>query len=292
MAGEKGLPDVLSVNINGDLEDDELIKLAKRFRFVWVGYNPMFKDPFYVADLIADYVDFLGFGVLTVDIGCRNILESFENLRNSHRDTRFALGIGSGSRSIRETLNCLKFLRDKVDFLFVGCSGPKITAESSKIADGILFNYAHPEYLRWISSFVKRDVLKVAYAPALILPSEFEKDLLIASAIVSCSSGEFVRRFGYVDMCKTFSKLNFGEVILMRKRFNFVPKEIEEYRDVLIERFSIAGEFDRFVWKIREILKVCDHVVLGDPFFRDRSSSDLYDRIISQVRSSDTSRVF
>jgi 5,10-methylenetetrahydromethanopterin reductase len=288
MVGEKGLSDVLSVNINGDLEDRKIVRIAKRFKAVWVGCNPLFKDPFYVADIIADYVDFVGFGVVTVDFGCEEILRKFRNLVKEHKDTTFALGIGSGKLrghfGLKAVLNCLKFLRNEVDLLFCGCSGPNITSEASKIVDGILFNYAHPEHLNWIVGFLKRKVYKVAYAPSLILPSDFEMDLLIACAMVSCSNKSFVKTFKYDDMCREFSKLDFLRVIVDRKRLNVIPDEIKRYREVLIDRFAIAGNVERFTQRLREILKICDHVVLGDPFFRDPNSVKQFEKILMSLK--------
>ena len=273
MVGEKGLPDVLSVNVNGDLDDESLIRRAEKCEVVWVGYNPNFKDPFSVADLIADHVRFLGFGVVPVDYDCFRILENFKDVVRRHRDTVFALGIGAGSlrgnEGLRRVTDCLKFLRNRIDLLFCGCSGPLITKMASKIADGILFNYAHPDHLRWILQFVERNVIKVAYAPSLILPSDFERDLLLACAIVACSSKSFAKAFGYDKICEELSKINFVEAIRDYKRFGVIPSAVEKYRDVLIEKFSISGKFDEFVERLREILKICDHVVLGDPFFRD-----------------------
>ncbi|RLI81200.1 MAG: hypothetical protein DRP01_11170, partial [Archaeoglobales archaeon] len=182
-------------------------------------------------------------------------MKDFERVVRDHRDTMFALGIGSGSlrgyAGLNAVLDCLRFLRDHVDFLFCGCSSPLITSESSKIVDGILFNHGHPKHLRWITNFLRRDVIKVAYAPSLILPSEFEKDLLIACAVVSCNDS-LLREFKYdVD----FSDLDFERVIIERKLFDRVPTEIEMFRDFLIDRFAIAGDFDSFVSRLREILK-------------------------------------
>ncbi|ADB57138.1 hypothetical protein Arcpr_0062 [Archaeoglobus profundus DSM 5631] len=255
---------------------------------MWVGYNPLFKDPFYVADLIADYVDFVGFGVVTVDFGCKDILRRFRNLVEEHRDTTFALGIGAGElrgySGLKAVLDCLKSLRKEVDLLFCGCSGPKITSEASKIVDGILFNYAHPEHLSWIIGFLKREVYKVAYAPSLILPSEFEFDLLIACAMVSCSNRNFVKTFKYDGMCREISKLDFLRVIADRKSLNVIPDEIKRYKDVLIDKFAIAGDFESLVGRLKEVLKICDHVVLGDPFFRDPNSVEQFEKILVSLK--------
>lgn len=287
MVGKEGLPDVLSVNINGDLEDEELIKRAEKVRCVWIGCNPNFRDPFEVADLIADYVDFVGFGVVTIDYSCSKILENFKEVVERHKDTTFALGIGAGNlrgyEGLRAVVDCLKCLRKHVDLLFCGCSGPKITRKASKIVDGILFNYAHPEHLKWIIGFLERDVIRVAYAPSLILPSEFEKDLLIACAIVACSSKAFVKEFGYEEICREISNIDFAKAIRDYKSSGRIPKVIEKYREILIDRFAISGSFDDFSGRIKEILEICDHVVLGDPFFRDLKQIELLESL--KVRS-------
>lgn len=281
MVGEKRLPGILSININGDLDDESLIERAEKCKIVWVGYNPNFRDPFQIADLISDYVSFVGFGVVPVDYNCSKILENFREVVKRHRDTVFALGVGAGSlrgyEGLKKVIDCLKILRRYVDFLFCGCSGPKITRESSKIVDGILFNYAHPEHLKWIVRFVEREIIKVAYAPSLILPSEFEKDLLLACAIVACSNA-FVKRYNKIE---DLSRINFTEAIKDYKKFGKIPKVIEKHRDFLIEKFAISGKFDDFVEKVRKILEICDHVVLGDPFFRDLNQINIITHINS-----------
>jgi len=289
MVREKGIPEVLGININGDLEDKEIVRIAKKCKDfpIWIGDNPLFKDPFYVANLIADYVSFIGFGVVTIERGCKKILNEFKTLVDEYRDTVFALGIGAGSlrgyEGLKAILNCLKLLRDDVKILLCGCSGPLITSKSSKIVDGILFNYGHPDHLKWIYHYLRRDVHRIAYAPSLILPSDFEKDLLIACAIVSCSSESFAKSFGYESMFQELSKLDFSEVIVKRKEENIIPKVIEKYREILIEKFAIAGKFERFVERVKVLLKICDHVVLGDPFFRDKRSLKLVRRVLRLI---------
>ncbi len=284
MAGEKGLFEVLKLglNLNGDLPDKELISIAKECEklgiLVWIGDNELFKDPFYVADLIADYTSYIGFGVVTINWGCKTIFERIKELIDEHKDTVFLLGIGAGrfdnpKFALIKTLECLRFLRQNLEIpLFCGCSSPIITKESSKVVDGILFNYGYPDYVAWISSFLSRDIYKIAYAPALILPSDFEEDLLIACSIVSCSSKRFVKEFGYEDMCKVFSSLDFRDIIIKRKRREQLDPRILKFRDLLIDRFAIAGSLEDVCNRIRSLLELCDHVVLGDPFFRDKNS--------------------
>jgi len=284
MARKKGLSEVLGLNINGDLPDNRIIDVAfeadKVGVAIWIGENELFKDPFYVADLIANFVSVpIGFGIVSpLRRSCSEIVEQVRSLINRHSN-EFLLGIAPGrfddpKTALEVTLKCLRNLKQLEIPIFCGCSSPIITAKASKMADGILFNYGYPEFLRWISSFAEREIIRVAFAPALILPSEFEQDLLLACAIVSCSSSRFVEEFGFVGMCRDFAKLDFGKLISIRQKGGDLFevdefKTILKYRDVLLEKFSISGSLEDLQSRIKDLLKICDHVVLGDPFFRD-----------------------
>ncbi len=291
MARKEGLPEVLGLNINGDLPDEELVEVALKADdsgvVIWIGENELFKDPFYVADLLADFVSVpIGFGIVSpLRRSCSEIVELVRGLIGRHSN-EFLLGIAPGNfndpkTALNVTLKCLRRLKRELAIpIFCGCSSPVITAEASRIADGILFNYGYPEFLRWISSFAKREIVKVAFAPALILPSEFEQDLLLACAIVSCSSRRFVEEFGFIGMCEDFAKLDFGGLISTRQDGGnlFEVEDFEtvlRYRDFLLEKFSISGGLKDVRNRIKNLLKICDHVVLGDPFFRDRKAVEL-----------------
>ncbi len=292
MARKEGLSEVLKplgININGDLPDDKIVDIAlKAERYgvaVWIGETELFKDPFYVADIIADHVSRvpIGFGTVSpLRRDCNEILSNVRALIKAHPDVDFFVGISPGDfddpkTAVEVTLKCLKLLKSKLDIpIFCGCSSPIITRRSSKIADGILFNYGYPDFLRWIVQFMEEDTLKVAYAPALILPSEFEQDLLLACAIVSCSSKKFVEEFGFQEMCGDFASLDFKRLIAVRQKGGDLEKleefeRILRYKDVLLEKFCISGDLDDVKIRIKELLKICDHVVLGDPFFRDKA---------------------
>jgi len=287
MVREKGIFEVLKLglNLNGDLEDKKLVRIAKKCErlgvLVWIGDNELFKDPFYVADLIGDVVSNIGFGVVSVRRGCKAILDGISSLAKSFKDTNFLLGIGAGNvddpkKALRHVLSCLEFLRNRLEIpIFCGCSGPVITSKASKIVDGILFNYGYPDYVKWISNFVRDEIYRVAYAPALVLPSDFEEDLLIACSIVACSNQTFVRVFGYEGLCKVLRNLDFKELIINRKLGKKLDPRILDFRDLLVERFAIAGDLSSVCDRVRDLLRLCDHVVLGDPFFRDDRSVEI-----------------
>ncbi|MFN3384567.1 MAG: hypothetical protein ACK401_06710 [Archaeoglobaceae archaeon] len=106
--------------------------------------------------------------------------------------------------------------------------------------------------------------MKIAYGPALILPSEFEEDAALASAIVLKG---VEKRFG-VNLNEDLKRL----VDLRRKRISIANSSVFSMKEFLIEKFAIAGNFEEVSSRIRELLRVCDHVVLSDPFFRDQNS--------------------
>ncbi len=299
MARKTRLFEVLGLNINGDLPDEKVVEVALKADranvIIWIGENPLFKDPFYVADLIVDFVSVpIGFGIVSpLRRSCSEIVEQVHSLINRHSN-EFLLGIAPGNfrdpkKALEVTVRCLEKLKEKLDIpIFCGCSSPIITAKASKIADGILFNYGYPEFLKWISRFAEREIIKVAFAPALILSSDFEQDLLLACAIVSCSSRKFVEEFGFVKMCKDFAELDFGRLISIRQRgadlFEVDDfKTILKYRDVLLDKFSISGNLSDVKKRVKDLLKICDHVVLGDPFFRDGKAVELLKSIKSQL---------
>ncbi len=297
MARKTRLSELLGLNINGDLPDSELVDVAvkadKAGVVIWIGENPLFKDPFYVADLISDYVSVpIGFGIVSpLRRSCSEIIRKIGEFEKRHE---VILGIAPGSfedpkKALEITLKCLEKAKSALDVpVFCGCSSPTITARASEIADGILFNYCCPEFLRWIFSFLRRDVVKVAYAPSLILPSEFEQDLLLATAIVSCSSKRFVEIFGFLEMCREFSKIDFTRLISVRQRGGNLFEvdefgKILKFGKVLLEKFAICGSSEDVGRRVEELLKMCDHVVLGDPFFRDRRAVDSLSKIQSPL---------
>ncbi len=284
----------IGVNVNGDLSDEEIVEIAKLVeeigvRIVWIGEFEGFRDPFEIAELIAKNTSLLiGFGVITSNRDCRDVISAVEDLRGDFGD-RFIVGIAAGKfknpmEAFKRTIRCAKLLKRSFK-TFVGCSSPKITRESSKFADGILFNYVNPEYLKWITKFLERGVFKVAYGPALILPSEFEEDLLIASCIVSLSSERFIREFKLERIAEELKTVDVYELIDLRRSGRSIElsrnsKTLYKYKDFLLSNFTISGGLSDVIVKIKSILKICDHVVLADPFYRDKKSLMLLRHIV------------
>lgn len=243
-----------------------------------------------MAEIIASNSDLkIGFGIVSpLRRSCAEIIKKLDELNEKFGD-RFIAGIAPGKyddarRAFEKTLECIRQI--KLSYTtFVGCSSPKITALSSEIADGILFNYVKPEYLKWIMRHARKKLYFAAYGPALILPSDFEEDLLIASAIVSLSSRRFVTEFGFSKMAEKLWQLSFDELVNIRMRGESISRHEQSeilfrYKNTLLDNFTISGSFDEVATKTKSILAFLDHVIFSDPFFRDMNSLRQLKRLV------------
>jgi 5,10-methylenetetrahydromethanopterin reductase len=286
----------ISVNINGDLPDSELVDRARiaedsGIRIVWIGETPFFRDPFEVAAVIADATSLIiGFGTVSpLRRKCENIIERFEELLQKFGE-KFILALSPGEvREGREgtletVLSCISIAKEYGVGVLAGCSGRRITERASEIADGILFNYVYPDHIRWVSGFLKRKVFTAAYGPSLLLPSPFFQDLLIACAIVMGSNRGFLKEFGYLEVYSEISSVNLDEMIVLRQGGFDISRHpdsvpLMKHSQFLLDRFSICGSISDIETKIEDLLKLCDHVVLGDPLFRDRKGFETVCRL-------------
>ncbi|HDN74356.1 MAG TPA: LLM class flavin-dependent oxidoreductase, partial [Archaeoglobus sp.] len=183
----------VGVNLNGDLADRELVQRAriiqkKGIRVIWVGEFEGFRDPFEVAEILASETKLvIGFGILSPSRReCKFIRESYCELIEKYGD-RFILGLGAGNLKDRDLaykllVKCVKELEDLS--ALVGCSSPKVVRFSSLNSAGILYNSVDPTIIEWLKKFELRKIFSAAYGPALILPSQYYEDLLLAASII------------------------------------------------------------------------------------------------------------
>jgi len=289
----------VGINFNGNLGDDELIEKARIVRksgigAVWIGEFEGFKDPFHVGEVVCDEVEVVGFGVLSpLRRSCRELLERLIDFLK--RKSEVIVGIAPGEfenaeEAVKATIDCVKHIKNHLDVPVVaGCSSPYITRRSSQIADGILFNYVKPEYIRWISKYAEKNIFTAAYGPSLILNSEneFYESLLIASSIV-ISSWKFVEEFGLQGLYEEIKKIDFERLIEVKHSTGTIRATPEyailsKYSGLLLENFSISGSEKRVAERIGSLLNYCDHVILGDPFFRDDRSMSLLKGVVKAV---------
>jgi 5,10-methylenetetrahydromethanopterin reductase len=264
----------ISLNINGDLPSKELIERVKiaedaGIKEIWLGELELFRDPVKVAEEITSETNSELYILLSpARRSCSEIIKIAK---------RYKVGLILGkSRELNLFITCLEKVKKQADEVYAGVSGPKITEEASKHADGLLLNYVHPEYIDWIKRFMVRAVPTYSFGPSLILPSRFYEDLLIAASIVMRSNEEFLRTFNLYDVVEDLPS-EYSNLIGLRQEGKTVKglrefQLIEKNSEILLDNFTISGNFKEVSKKIDNILMVCDCVVLGDPFFRDIES--------------------
>lgn len=273
----------IGLNVNGDLEDREIlerVRLAEEagIRMIWVGEFEGFKDPFAVAETISQNSKInIGFGVLSVSRReCEKIVKEFEELEQKYGE-RYILGLGAGNYSnAAEAFKKLKDCIEKLPFCVVGASSPKTLKLASRTS-GVLFNSVNPAFIEWMNGFVEKDVFKAAYGPSLLLPSEFEEDLIIAASIVFLGSKALISEFEMQNIAGEISGVDVARLIEQRRLGRSIAdldnaEGLLEHKDFLLKNFTLSGNIASVAEKIRELLKICDHVILSDPFFRDLNS--------------------
>ena len=272
----------ISININGDLPDAELIRRAviaeKTVKRVWIGELEFFKDPLEVAKLVEDNSSLEVCILLSPSRrGCKEI---------NRIAKKYPVGLIPGkSRNLSTFISCLENVRKVSNELYVGCSGKRIAEVACKLSDGILANYVYPEYIEWLGDFN----FIAAFGPSLVLPSEFYEDLLMAAAIVMGSNASFIEYFNLVDIQKELSSVNFEKLVKARQKGESVStlddfRTIEKHKNLLLERFTVSGGIKDVVKKLQNLLNACNHVVLGDPFFRDLKAMEKLPEIAVEVK--------
>ncbi|WP_202318552.1 hypothetical protein [Archaeoglobus neptunius] len=283
MTGRVGL------NINGDLSRSEIAARARiaessGVKIIWIGEFEGFDDPFEVAEIISKEVRInIGFGVISAQRRCDEIVERLKDLCAKYGE-RYVLGLGAGRADKPQTAfkrlkRCIEELRSSVPYLVVGAGSPG-TVRLSSSTDGVLFNSVNPEFVNWLRRYLVKDVFKASYGPALITPSENEEDLLIAASIVFLGSKRLISEFGFENLEQEISKANLTELISLREAGRSIrdcetSDALFKHRDFLLNNFTICGDLESFILRLKELLKVTDHVVLSDPFFRDLNAMRL-----------------
>ncbi len=273
----------IGVNVNADPSVPDILERLrvieeKGIKIVWIGEFEGFLDPFDFAEFVASNTSmYVGFGIVSpLRRKCSEIYSKFLELREKFGD-RFLLGLGAGARG-KEAFRVLKACVERIPCALVGCSSPMITRFASRNASGILFNSVNPSIISRLMGFMDGKVFTAAYGPALVLPSEFEEDLLIATAIIFKES--------YSDLFDLkLPDVDFGELVRLRQEGKSIrehdsSKELFAARDFLFRNFSISGSREEVVYAVKTLLKLCDHVVLADPFFRDFKSLEILDRLV------------
>ncbi|ADC66091.1 conserved hypothetical protein [Ferroglobus placidus DSM 10642] len=279
----------VGVNVNGDLPEKEIAELSRflseRVKIIWIGENPLFIDPFKVAEIVAENFEHLvGFGVLTPRKRAEEIYENFKRLEKDYGE-RFVLGVASGGFKLKDYEKFLKKLKEKFDEFLCGVTWLKSYEIAKKYCSGILLNHVHPKH---VEVFKDYDGFKAAYGPALILPSEFYQDLIIACSIVMQTSKDFLKKFSYYKSYEKIKEVRIEELIKKRQRGenlenNSEYEKLKAAAEKILEFFTISGKLEDVSNRVKELLSLCDHVVLGDPFFRDKKSVERVSLLLSRL---------
>jgi 5,10-methylenetetrahydromethanopterin reductase len=272
----------VGINLNGDISFKRLVETSALtevlgYSNIWVGESIHFKHPFPVITSIANSTKSIqvGSGIISYFFNrSLHIKKAFETLVEAYGE-RFAITLAPGDvNSLRksgiEFKSPLKKLKVAIEDIrsskilkktpvYVGASGPKMIETGSLIADGILLNYAHPEYVEWALSHVKNKTYVGVYAPALLTPDlKNEKAGLLASAFVAAGSNPV-----FQENFNIKREINEIKEIIREKKY----ENLKAKKDFLYERFLITGDQVALKERIKEFQKLgVDQLILGSPF--------------------------
>jgi 5,10-methylenetetrahydromethanopterin reductase len=272
----------IGLNFNGDrefIETQQKAAAAEKMGFsnIWVGESIHFSHPYPVIAAIAHSTRdiTIGSGIISYFFNRGlHIKKAFETFVEAWGQ-RFAIALAPGDvNSLREcgidpskplqklktTLEILRASRKLGETpIYVGASGPRMIEMGSTHADGVLLNYAYPEYVKWALDHLQSDTFVAVYAPALLTPDrKNEKAAIWASAFVASGSNKsFQEDFGLgedVEQIRGFlGENNFAALL--------------EKKDFLLERFTIHGDEQALIRRLREYKGMgVDQVILGSPF--------------------------
>lgn len=253
----------IGLNVNGDTSKDVIADrsiIADRLGIpIWIGELDCL-DPFETAKIVADYTSTpIAIFCSPSRRCCDEIRSRLIDLKRRYDNDLILTLVPGRSRKISNIVDCLRKLKVDIDIpIFVGCSGERLMAIASKLADGLVLNYCDLRY---------KGVFTACYAVSLILPSSLYNELILASAAILSN--------------KLKLNIDFEYIAKNRDRLK-IPKEITKISKIL-EAYTISGSVDKVVKKIVTALSICNHVILGVPFFRDDRSMRCLKTIVKSV---------
>jgi len=227
---------------------------------IWIGELDCL-DPFKTAEVVAEHTSTpVAIFCSPSRRSCEEIRYRLTNLRRKYDNDIILTLVPGKSRRISCLVDCLKRLKDENVPTLVGCSGKKLAAIASKLADGLVLNYCDLRYT---------GIFTACYAVSLILPSKLYDELILSSAATLSNKLQLSVGFEYIVRNRSRNRLD-------------IPEEIVRLSKIL-EAHTISGSVDEVVKKITEVLSICDHVILGVPFFRDEESMKHLKTIVNLV---------
>ncbi|MFV2040423.1 MAG: LLM class flavin-dependent oxidoreductase [Candidatus Hydrothermarchaeales archaeon] len=272
----------VGINFNGDQSFEEIqtgVKTAEKLGYsnIWVGESIDFNHPFPVIAAAADATRKItvGSGIISYFFNRGfHIVKAFETLVETYGN-RFAITLAPGDlnslraagmpvskplKKLSETIAELRASEVLADTpIYVGASGPRMIELGSRLADGVLLNYAHLDYVSWALEHTSKKTFVGVYAPALLTPDPVnERSALIAASYVAAGANKaFQEEFRLTDFVDEIRRL------LHEKHF----AGLEKHRAFLTNRFLITGGKVAIQSQIKTFEKMgIDQVILGSPF--------------------------
>ncbi|GBE57031.1 methylenetetrahydromethanopterin reductase [archaeon BMS3Bbin16] len=286
----------VGINFNGDQSFAEITEGAKQaeqlgYSDIWVGESIEFNHPFPIITAIADATAGLrvGSGIISYFFNHPlHIKKAFETLVEAYGN-RFVIALAPGDlnslkiagidaskplKKLEQTIVELRASEVLADTpIYVGASGPRMIELGSRLADGVLLNYVHPEYVEWALEHIALETYVGVYAPALLTPDPVnERSALIAASYVAAGANKaFQEEFGLIDFVDEIRE------ILRDKRFS----ELGKHGDFLTSRFLISGDEKTLQKRMNEFKKMSiDQVILGSPFCYNIKSVKAIGRVL------------
>jgi 5,10-methylenetetrahydromethanopterin reductase len=272
----------IGINFNGDMSAPDLEKAARAaeeagFTHIWVGESINYVHPFPIMTACLEYTERVkvGTGIISPQRTRRyHIRKACATMKEVYGD-RVLVGLAPGDRyglqtDCIDTGKVLALLEKSVQRfretdptvpVFIGASGPRLIEMGSRVGDGVLLNYVHPDYVKWAIGHFEKDTYKAVYGPSLVLPDdELVGHLRGAAAVVAAGANHvFVRENGLVDLVHDIRR------IVKEKRW----RDLAVYEEPLLENFAIAGSGDEIKKRIQEYEKMgIDQVIFGTPLGR------------------------
>lgn len=267
------------INFNGDMSTPDLKKAARAaeeagFTHIWVGESINYVHPFPIMTACLEYTEDIkvGTGIISPQRTRRyHIRKAASTMKEVYGD-RVLVGLAAGDKyglqtDCIDTGKVMTLLENSVKRfketdptvpVFIGASGPRLIGLGSRVADGVLLNYVHPDHVRWALDHFEKDTYKAVYGPSLVLPDEeLVGNLRGAAAVVAAGANHvFARDMGIVDLVHDIRQ------IVMEKRWG----ALGDYEDELLSTFTLSGSAGDIARRIKEYETLgIDQVVFGTP---------------------------
>ena len=278
---------ILSLNLNADLslkDFREAARLAESVGYfrIWIGESISYGHSFSFLAMAAEETRRIqiGAGILSPQLNrCHHIIRAFQTLQEVYGE-RFAVALAPGdlnevqsagansAKPVETVLQCVKELKKRRDEkkwklpVYVGASGPRLIAEGSMVADGVLLNYVHPEFVDWAMHQMKRKTFVAAYGPALLLPDPVNEPLLreAATMVIAGANEVFLSEFSLTTQAG-------------RAREVLARKHSKTDLRLSLDRFVLAGNLTEMKAMLEKLFdKGVDEVILATPMCRNLPS--------------------